>query len=496
MHIPRIIISALRGGGGKTLLSLGLCRAFIKSGIVVKPYKKGPDYIDAHWLQLAAKAPCTNIDPYFLQQEQMQALFMHAWQQKKSFFPPDCSSSASFPQGTAPYGLALLEGNRGLFDGHDIYGSCSTAEVSRALSAPVILSLDITKMTRTSAALIQGMTHFEKNVHIAGVVLNQVGSQRHENIVRKTIEHYCDIPVLGAIPRLKENPLPERHMGLCHSDQNHVHTMLDALGDTIQQYCDVQRIFSLASAAPTLPPAAPFWTESNTKISEKIRIGYVYDAAFWFYYAENLEALTRQGVELVPLSILDPSPWPQNLHGLYIGGGYPEEFAQEISLSPHLNCIKEYSEQNMPIYAECGGFMLLAHALIRDGKNHSMTGIFPVSTEFFPKPQGLGYVEATICQENAFHPQGQNLRGHEFHYSTCKTAPDENLAFCMYLKKGKGMGLFSQQNTDKTKNGDGLFVRNTFVSYTHIFAPTCPWWAENFARLARDWKNSTGTIVC
>ncbi len=503
MLIPRLIISALRGGGGKTLLSLGLCRALRASGTAVKPFKKGPDYIDAHWLELAAKAPCTNLDPYFLEQEQLRALFVHAWQQKAQHvpFPP------TLQQQQEPYGLALLEGNRGLFDGQDIYGSCSTAEVARALKAPVILSLDITKMTRTSAALIQGMAHFEKDVHIAAVVLNQVGSARHEKIVRQAIEHYTDIPVLGAIPRLKDNPLPERHMGLCqgHTSQaQDVETILDTLGTTISQYCDVQGLISLAKATQPLPPTPPFWPEKpqstvTLDTAPKVRIGYIYDTAFWFYYAENLEALARQGAELLPLSILDATPWPQDLDGLYIGGGYPEEFAEEITNSPHLAQIKAFSEQNMPIYAECGGFMLLAQALIRDGNSHTMAQIFPVSTTFFPKPQGLGYVQATVCAENAFHPQGQAVRGHEFHYSQCVTAHPEKLAFCLHLKKGTGMGHVSTQDAepctqDRTQhkpvspNGDGLFVRNTFVSYTHIFAPACPWWAENFVSLAKTWK--------
>ncbi len=541
MHIPRLIISALRGGGGKTLLSLGLCRAFAahdKANRAVKPYKKGPDYIDAHWLELAASAPCTNLDPYFLEQESLRALFIHAWQYHSSstLFPPTLrpKSSSEHPAHTrasvplptenaknTPYDVALIEGNRGLFDGHDIYGSCSTAEVARALQAPVILSLDITKMTRTSAALIQGMAHFEKDVHIAGVVLNQVGSTRHESIVRQAIEHYTPIPVLGAIPRLPNNPLPERHMGLCQDHGQHVEDILDNLGKTILKYCDVARILWLADQAPALPPTKDFWAniQSSTaqepkkhnhylaaqgqsalaeKVlhSSKVRIGYIYDAAFWFYYAENLEALTRQGAELIPLSILDPSPWPEDLQGLYIGGGYPEEFAAAISQSAHLAHIKKLSEHNMPIYAECGGFMLLAKALIRDGQQHAMAHIFPVSTEFFPKPQGLGYVQATVCTANAFHPQGKSLRGHEFHYSKCLPTQADQHVFCFRLDKGTGMGKVQNHEEipksahTKQYNGDGLFVRNTFASYTHIFAPACPWWAENFVTLARAWQKN------
>ncbi len=467
LHAPRIIISALRGGGGKTLLSLGLCRAFLQKGLSVKPYKKGPDYIDAHWLTLAAKNTCTNVDPYFLEAERLRALFVHAWQEQNA-------------------NICLLEGNRGLFDGQDIHGSCSTAEVARILQCPVILSLDITKMTRTSAALLQGMAHFEKDVTIAGVILNQVGSARHESIVRACIEQYTDIPILGALPRLKENPLPERHMGLCQNHEQAAEKDLETLGSFVSEHCDMQAIHALACAAPAFTAPPPFW---NTTISPKyqgVRIGYIYDEAFWFYYEENLEALRRQGAELVPISLLDNKPWPQDLQGLYLGGGYPEEYLEALSTSTHLATLRAYSEANMPIYAECGGFMILAQAITRQGKTYPMTGIFPVRSEFHARPQGLGYVKGHVHTANAYHPIHQELRGHEFHYSRCvKNQSDISpTVTCINLEKGLGMGMSPPQSS----NQDGLFVRQTFASYTHIFAPACPWWAENFVRLAAQFS--------
>ncbi len=468
-NVPRLIISALRGGGGKTLLSLGLCRAFLQKGLAVKAYKKGPDYIDARWLTLASHAPCTNLDPYFLEAEKLQSLFVHAF-------------------GKEQYDIALTEGNRGLFDGQDVRGSAATSELARQLKAPIILSLDVTKMTRTSAALLSGMANFEKDIHIAGVVLNQVGSSRHENIVRASIEEYTDIPVLGALPRLKENPLPERHMGLSQSESaDHV---LDMLGKFITEHCDLDRIYNIAKSAPALEHSNSFWEKAPVDLGQSApRIGYIYDDAFWFYYAENLEALQRAGAELVPLSILDTTPWPENLHGLYLGGGYPEEYAERIASSPHLPVIKEYSARNMPIYAECGGFMLLAKELIRENTHYPMTGVFPVATCFHPKPQGLGYIKAKVCAQNPFHPINTEFKGHEFHYSECVA---DNLAelqanVCLNLSKGKGMGALLINNTIHC---DGLLIHSTFASYTHIFAPTCPWWAENFVTLAKNYKKN------
>ena len=498
MHIPRFIISALSGGGGKTLLSLGLTRAFTKIGQKVKTYKKGPDYIDAHWLALASKELCTNLDPFFLNANQLQALFTY-----------------SYKQNHPPFSLALIEGNRGLFDGQDKFGSCSTAELARTIKTPVILSLNVTKVTRTTVALLQGVLNFEKDLQIVGVVLNQVGSIRHEKIIRECIEHYTNIPVLGALPRLKTNPLPERHMGL--SQHHNAENTLNDLGNFIIKHCNLEKIYNLANQATSIPISENFWdsiqekdltekiinareinlisSKLETKKSQKnkttVRIGYLYDDAFWFYYAENLQALEIAGAELVPLSFLDNTPWPDNLHGLYLGGGYPEEFLEEISKSKHLEELRNYSLAHMPIYAECGGFMILANAIIRNKKSYAMANIFPVKSEFFPKPQGLGYTMATVQMENIFHPLNQELRGHEFHYSKCldieSYMEQDEYKLCLSLNKGLGMGKYHPNNPS---GFDGLYIRHTFASYTHIFAPSCPWWANNFVKTASNFAQN------
>ncbi len=463
MNIPRILISGLSGGSGKTLLSLGLCRAFSNEGLVVKPYKKGPDYIDAHWLSLAAKKPCTNLDPYFLDFNALRALFSHSISQDD-------------------FSLCIIEGNRGLFDGQDVNGTCSSAELSRIFNAPVIISLDITKMTRTAAAILSGIVNFEKDIQIGGVILNQVGSLRHGDIVQKSIEYYTDIPVLGALPRLEHNPLPERHMGLSDANQTHAHSTIEKLAQYISTHCNMQQLLSIAKSAPPIPKVAPFWPKM-LKNPLKVRIGYVLDAALWFYYEENLEALRRAGAELVPISLLDTKPWPSDISGIYLGGGYPEEFLEHLSTVPHLELLRKLSESNMPIYAECGGFMVLSSAILRQGKNYPMSGIFPAVAEFHSRPQGLGYVKAKVKVNNPFHAKGLELRGHEFHYSCCLTNEHSNALdqlLCLELQKGTGMG----------HSLDGLSLRNTFASYTHIYAPICPWWAENFVHLAHNWRKT------
>lgn len=455
MDAPRIIITGLRGGAGKTLLALGLARALSRSGIPVKPYKKGPDYIDAAWLGQAASCPCTNLDPFFLPGERLRALMAH----------------------TLPAGrYAVIEGNRGLFDGRDVEGSCSTAELARVLQSPVLLSLDCTKMTRTAAAVVAGLARFEPGVCLAGVVLNHVASDRHESIVRRSIEACTDVPVLGALPRLRRNPLPERHMGLVGcADVGGAEAVLEELADIVRAHVDIDGVVRVARGAPPLAAAAPFWPEPAVVPDGRPRIGYVRDAALWFYYAENLEALRRAGARPVELSLLDPAPWPE-LDGLYLGGGFPEEVAEALSRSPHLADLRALSERRLPIYAECGGFMVLARAIVRDGREYPMANVFPVRAQFHAAPQGLGYVEAAVVAENPFHPVGALLRGHEFHYSRCVPDPEDASPRVLRLDTGRGMG----------EGRDGLLIRNTFAAYMHAYAPSMPHWARRFVSAARE----------
>lgn len=538
----RICISALSGGGGKTLLSLGLARAFSRQGLAVQPFKKGPDYIDAAWLSLAAGRQASNLDPYFLPPARLRALFRHVMER----------SGAR---------LALLEGNRGLFDGMDVRGSCATAELARTLDCPVLLSLDCTKMTRTAAALVAGVRNFEPGLRLAGVVLNQVASARHEGILREAITTYTDVPVLGAIPRLRENPLPERHMGLaslCGDELSpQAQEILEKLADVVRDHVDMERVLAIADDLPALPEEPDFWDEAawagegavapsgagrsaachagtafaagagascegaaptgtlsvtsprattpdstQTGRDEGIvasrcrtlrpadspepapRIGYVRDRALWFYYEENLEALRRAGAELVRLSLLDDTPWPE-LDGLYLGGGFPEDWARELASSPHLARLATLAGEGLPIYAECGGFMVLASALERDGQRWPMSGIFPVETRFCPKPQGLGYVRADVVLPNPYFPQGSVLRGHEFHYSLCHepAAVSGRLEHALRLRKGTGMGRDAEGH-----GRDGLVSGRVWAAYCHIFAPAVPGWAPRFVDLARCYR--------
>jgi len=455
-QLPRLIISGLSGGSGKTIVSLGLARAFARAGTVVAPFKKGPDYIDAAWLGLAAGRACANLDTFLMPEEAVRGLFARR---------------------ASRDGIAIIEGNRGLFDGGDALGTYSTAELAKLLRAPVILVVDATKMTRTAAAVIQGCCIFDPGLRPSGVILNQTAGPRHRDILRESIERYTDVPVLGMLPKIGQNPIPERHMGLWSDREMDGAAVLDPLADFVADNCDLDAIFRLARSAPALGhfPEPLFASEEP---GEPVTIGVVRDAALWFYYPENIEALERAGARIEYVSILTPDFWPE-IHGLYLGGGFPETQAEAIAARADVRArVRAMSEDGMPIYAECGGFMYLARALETGGRRFPMAGALPVETRLCAKPQGLGYVTAQVVRQNPFHPEGMNLKAHEFHYSHCPV-PAEGLGdLCLELSRGQGMG----------GGRDGLLARNTFAAYSHIHALGAPHWAPGFVAAARACK--------
>ncbi len=463
MQQKRLIISALSGGSGKTLSALGLCRALVNRGHTVLPFKKGPDYIDATWLSLASKKDCYNLDPFFMGKEDLQQHFQNI-----------CMRN--------PESIALIEGNRGLYDGKDVYGSASTAELAVTLDTPVVLTIDAKKTTRTLAALVNGMVNFDKRVSFIGLIFNNIASSRHEKIIYESVNHYCDVPILGFIPRLSGNPLPERHLGLeLDPTTPKNEELLENIGRILTESININGLLTNISNLNDLKTffsentlAKKEQTEEITSktLNKKIKIGYILDKAIWFYYTENIEALTnKDNVELIPLSLFNTDNW-DSIDGLYIGGGYPEVFAKEISESKVLDIIKKKAENNFPIYAECGGFMLLTNSINNGEEKFPMSGIFSIDLEFYKKPQGLGYIEAEVVKENPFFSLGAKIKAHEFHYSLALTPPDESI---YKLTKGTGMG----------NKVDGVNYKNVFASYTHIYAPTTPEWAENFVKLIR-----------
>nr|WP_286181906.1 cobyrinate a,c-diamide synthase [Desulfovibrio sp. Huiquan2017] len=445
-------MAGLSGGTGKTIVSLALVRAFTRRGRTVAPFKKGPDYIDAQWLGLAADRSCSNLDPFFHSRDVIRSVFFHK------------SRGAD---------VSLIEGNRGLFDGMDEWGSCSSAELARMLDAPVALVIDCTKMTRTVAAIVQGCAGFEPGLNLAGVILNRTAGERHRAVLRRSMETYSDVPVLGMLPKMGRNPIPERHMGLMSDQEYDGAAHLDALADLAEDWLDLDGLLAAADAAPEFgPEPGPIFPGSA--VPKAARIGYVRDAALWFYYPENLEALEHAGAELVRLSLLDGEPWPE-IDGLYLGGGFPEVFAERIAANqPALRYLRSLAEAGMPIYAECGGFMVLCDALEIDGRTHAMAGVFPLTTTFCPRPQGLGYTEAEVVEDTVFFPRGERVLGHEFHYSMCVSDGAAELRHGLRMLRGQGSAL----------GRDGFLHKNTWAGYNHIHALAAPGWAERFVAAA------------
>ncbi len=472
MNSPRIIVSALRGGSGKTILSIGVIGAWKQQGNTVIPFKKGPDYIDAGWLTLAAGQPCYNLDSFLLTSHQiLDSVVQH-------------SKDSS---------LMLIEGNRGLYDGIDIEGATSTAELAKLLRAPVILCIDCTKSTRTVAAAVMGCQNFDPDVCIEGVVLNRVAGSRHEKIVRTSIEHHCGVPVLGAMPVLDSQIFPERHMGLVPTAE-HAWAMesVEAASKLAMTYVDLDRLRHIAAQTgpfpdfktdtETLPAMAP---SEQFQCKALPRIGVIRDTAFQFYYPENLEALVSEGAELVYLSPLLQTEIPA-LDALYIGGGFPETHAQALSENISFKTgVKRLADAGLPIYAECGGLMYLGESIVLDGASYPMCGVLPIHFGLQKKPQGHGYTIVTVDQENPFYPLGMEIRGHEFHYSSVisfDASESCNLVFSM--KRGAGF----------MNHRDGVCYKNTLATYTHIHALGTPVWAASMVRKACDFaiRNSIG----
>ncbi|MCF8110912.1 MAG: cobyrinate a,c-diamide synthase [Desulfobacteraceae bacterium] len=479
---PRVLIGGLRGGSGKTVVSIGIVSAFARLGKKVAPFKKGPDYIDAGWLAMAAGRPCHNLDPFL--------------------FPAD-RLCMSFSRYSLDADLSVIEGNRGLYDGLDAHGTTSTASLAKMLGAPVILCVDCTKATRTMAAVVLGCLYFDPEVDICGVILNRVAGVRHERILRTSIESSVNIPVLGILPRLNPDNFPERHMGLIPTPEHKLALdAIDSAAATAQKCIDLDRIFSIAQRASANPlnPSSPSREEhrlkqnsaditvSSSQASDsfkflsgtgRIRVGVVRDSAFQFYYPENLEALADAGADIVYVSPLADSKLPE-IDGLYIGGGFPETHAGELAEnSAFREAVKKAAEAGLPVYAECGGLMYLGRSLVLD-KIYPMAGVLPIVFGFSRRPQGHGYTVAVVGKENPYFPAGSRIKGHEFHYSRVLEWNGSDSDFVFSMEKGKGI----------VNGKDGLSYKNVFATYTHIHSLGMPGWAAAFVRAAHRHKQN------
>jgi cobyrinic acid a,c-diamide synthase len=461
MQTARLMIAAPQGRSGKTTVSVGLCSALREIGMKVKPFKKGPDYIDPSWLTAAAGFPCSNLD-----------LFMSDLATVMKGFREDCKGKD----------MAIIEASMGLYDSPSEDGEGSSAWLARELQTPIVLVVNCSRMTRSAAAMVCGYIDFEPGTPVAGVILNHVGNSRHEQTIVKAIEHYCGIPVLGAMPRDERLIIRERHLGIVPlQEQAEAATVIDRIGNVFKQYADIDRILEIARGSDRLArryaprndgDTAFITSEAKQYGTAQVKIGVLADRAFSFYYPENLSALRENGAQLIYIDSFCDKHLPA-IDALYIGGGFPELYASELEANIGLRRdINAGVEAGLPVYAECAGLMYLCQSIIYGGRAHSMCGVIQADAVIDKRPQGHGYVSAEVTGQNPFFPAGALLKGHEFHHSRLLNMG--NLHYAYHITRGKGVdGL-----------NDGIVYKNVLASYMHLHACGVPSWAKRFVKLA------------
>ncbi|HEJ83878.1 MAG TPA: hydrogenobyrinic acid a,c-diamide synthase (glutamine-hydrolyzing), partial [Desulfobacteraceae bacterium] len=441
--------------------SLGLVAAWRQQGFRIAPFKKGPDFIDAGWLTFAADRPCYNLDPFLMDQDQLRISFLSR---------SDHSD------------LSLIEGNRGLYDGLDLDGSSSTAELAKLLKAPVLIILDVTMATRTMAAIVKGCQVFDPEVIIAGVILNKVAGSRQERLITAAIETYCGLPIVGTVPKLKKNFFPERHMGLVpFQERDKAERAVSWAGEIVQKHLQLDRIWEIAQRSENVETSPDRASETKMAVGgASPRIGFIRDLAFWFYYPENLEQLERMGAVMVEVDAIS-SPNLPHLDALYIGGGFPETQAQGLADNQSFRrSLKEEIEKGLPVYAECGGGMFLGERLLVDNRSYPMVGVLPVEFVLQKKPQGHGYTVLEVVGANPYYAVGKTVRGHEFHYSRPVLTRQRDLRFAFKVARGRGIdGL-----------RDGICIKNVLATYTHVHAAGNPDWAKGLFQAALEYKKA------
>ena len=460
----RLLVSAAHKSSGKTTITVGLCAALSAQGLVVQPFKKGPDYIDPMWLGQASGRACFNLDPYLMTPGQITDCFIHH---------------------STDSDISIVEGNKGLYDGLALDGSNSNAALAHLLDLPVVLVLDARGMTRGIAPLILGYQAFDARIRIAGVILNQLGGARHESKLRAVIEHYTDVQVLGAIGHDPRLAVVERHLGLMPNHElDDAALRVRAMGELIGSQVDLSRVLQIAESAPPLAPPPASMSVIQEPAQPRVRIGVARDKAFGFYYPDDLLALEHAGADIVPIDTLCDTDLPP-MDGLFIGGGFPEMFMSELQANTALrSSIKTAIEADLPVYAECGGLMYLARTLRWKDAVYDMVGALPADVVMHERPVGRGYVELALTADAPWpSAQGANptvLRGHEFHYSSLENmAPD--LKFAYQVRRGYG--------ADGQR--DGLVYRNVLASYAHLRSGAGSDWVAqfvNFVRLKKSLK--------
>jgi cobyrinic acid a,c-diamide synthase len=394
---------------GKTTVALGLLAAWRRQGLRPAPFKAGPDYIDPGLHGLAAGRPSRNLDVWLLDERALRNVFR---------------------RGMRDAGVAVIEGVMGLFDGIGATQDASTAAVARTLACPVILVLDVAAMSGTAAALVLGCQQMNPGVHLAGVVLNKVGSEGHLRATADAILATTGLPVVGSLPYDASLEIPERHLGLVPVAEGGVPlATLEYLADLVTERFDLAALRRIADSAPALAieTRAP-----NLQVSPaRVRIGVAQDRAFGFYYQDTIDLLAECGADIVGFSPLDDDGLPPDLQGLYLGGGFPELYADAIAANRRMRAdVHEHILHDRPIYAECGGLMALGQTLTTfEGETLDMFGILPLDSRMQRQTLTIGYREVEALRPSPLMPAGTRVRGHEFHWSVSDPPAESAAAY-------------------------------------------------------------------
>lgn len=427
---PRVVIAGTNSGVGKTTIVTGLLAYFHSNGYKVQPFKVGPDYIDPGFHAKAAGRDSYNLDTWMTPADRLVPTF------------------SSLSDGAD---ISIIEGVMGLYDG-GANGVSSTADIAKKLHAPVILVLDCKSVGYSIAATALGFREYDKDVHIAGVILNRLGSDRHEAMVRDVMEK-IHMPVIGAFHRDDDLKTPERHLGLTPVTEIETQELISHMGEAAGKWVDTEALLDIARKAPALD------VTEETNLGEKlnVRIGVARDEAFSFYYPASLEALERRGATLVDFSPLKDQEIP-DVDGLIFGGGFPEMFLHELENNTSMKAsIQKAAKAGMPIYAECGGLMYLCEKIQGfDGETYDMAGLVPGTCVMQKKLQRVGYVTGTALRDSIIAKKGDTLKGHEFHFSTLECADDFPWAYTL------------QGTRQKIGHIEGYAKDNVLASYLHL----------------------------
>lgn len=460
MNYPRLMLAAPHSGAGKTTLTMGLIAALKKRGLSVQPFKAGPDYIDPSYHSLAAGRVCRNLDSWMLSGPAVLELFERQ------------ARGAD---------ISIIEGVMGLYDGYQAGEEGSSAHLAKILDCPVILIVDARSMSRSAAAVVLGYKEFDRDVDVAGVILNNIGSPSHYGIIKNAVEKNTGLPVFGFLAREKELCLPERHLGLIPADEKRpLPAFLKRIGDGIEKTIDIHALISVSKnkkkTAVTKSDSRLFLVKngifSKKPAKERVAVAVAHDAAFNFYYEDNLDILRHNGARLIEFSPLKDKSLPAGVDGVYIGGGFPELFAARLARNSGLkHDIIRRAREGMPVYAECGGLMYLAKAIVDfKGGEFSMAGIFDFSVRMNDTPAAVGYVHVDVVKNNILADAGMTARAHVFHWSSVSGLPRG--ADCAFRVRKEGRESVT----------DGFMKWRCLAGYSHFHFGAHPEFAENFIR--------------